>query len=93
MTLGVLIRLLVCILFWGVMLCLYIDKQNDLTWFRIEVPQLMKNLSVIEGEVSQLRYEVEQVENPEKLMELARSPEFSHLKHPSIDDVVVIHEE
>lgn len=93
MTRGILIRLLICIFFLGGVLCLYIDKQNDLTGFKIEIPRLMRSLSTIEGEVVQLRYEVEQIESPERLMELLRSPEFAHLKYPLVDDVVVIYEE
>jgi len=39
-----------------------------------------------------MKYEVEMFENPVYLMQLSRNPEYGHLKHPIIDDVLTIPE-
>ena len=93
MTQGLLIRLLLCILVLGGLLYLYIDKQNDLTELKMQIPKLVRSLRVIEEENTQLKFEVEELENPQRLIELLRQPEFSHLKYPLVTDVVMIHED
>lgn len=92
MTQGLLIRLLICIFALGGLLYLYIDKQNDLTELKMQIPKLVRNLRVLEEENAQLKYDIEKLENPERLMGLLRSPEFSHLKQPLLSDVVIVHE-
>ena len=92
MTQGLLIRLLICIFALGGLLYLYIDKQNDLTELKMQIPKLVRNLRVLEEENAQLKYDIEKLENPDRLMELLRSPEFSHLKQPLLSDVVIVHE-
>ena len=37
-----------------------------------------------------LSFAIEKFENPLHLMELARKPEFSHLKHPLVTEVVTV---
>lgn len=93
MTQGLLIRLLICIFVLGGLLYLYIDKQNDLTELKIQIPKLVRSLRVIEEENTQLRYEIEKLENPQRLIDLLRQPEFSHLKHPLVNEVVMVYED
>ena len=93
MTQGLLIRLLICIFALGGLLYLYIDKQNDLTELKIQIPKLVRSLRVIEEANTQLRYEIEKLENPQYLIDLLRQPEFSHLKHPLVNEVVMIYED
>ncbi|MCB1081286.1 MAG: hypothetical protein KDK69_05630 [Chlamydiia bacterium] len=92
MTQGLLVRLFICIFVLGGLLYLYIDKQNDLTELKMQIPKLTKALYRIEEENAQLCFEIERLENPERLMELLRTPEFSHLKQPLVSEVIVVHE-
>ena len=91
MTQGLLFRLLICIFVLGGLLYLYVDKQNDLTELKMQVPKLVRQLRELEEENAQLTFEIERLENPERLMELIRQPEYSHLKQPFVNEVVVIH--
>src|SRR5438128_2690682 len=85
-----LIRLFLCILILGVTLYAYVSKHNVLTEARMRVPKLQQELQSIEEENVRLSFAIEKFENPLHLMELARKPEFSHLKHPYITDIVVV---
>lgn len=89
----VFVQILLCIFAAGIALYAYIDKQNDLTELRLVIPTLGKEVKRIQKENIRLQYEVDRFESPIHLMELLRKPEFSHLKYPHVDDVVVIEEE
>lgn len=84
------LQILLCILIATATIYVYIDKQNELTALRMEIPQLERQLHAIEEENIRLSYEINQFENPVHLMELSRKPEFSHLKFPSLDTVWVL---
>lgn len=84
------IRLMMCIVIVGITLYKYIDKSNDLTELRLSIPILTKELQEINEKNIELKYAIETFESPAHLMELAKKPEFGHLKYPSIDQVVII---
>jgi uncharacterized protein YlxW (UPF0749 family) len=86
------IRLMICIIAAGVFLYAYIEKQNELTELRLALPVLSKEIKRIQEENTRLKYEIEQFESPIHLMELARKPEFSHLKYGLANDVVILPE-
>jgi hypothetical protein len=65
-------------------------KQNAVTKLSMELPQSMKELKKLEEVTTRLRYQIEQFENPIRLIELAKSHSYSHLKHPTSNDVVVL---
>jgi len=90
MTLPTLIRLLLCIFLFGGSLFLYLSQGNALTELRIELPDLWEELAQLEEQNARLSYEIDQLESPARLMQLARQPEFSHLVHPLLDEVVVL---
>ncbi|MCP5469501.1 MAG: hypothetical protein H7A36_03230 [Chlamydiales bacterium] len=90
MKLGLLIRLFICIVALGTFLYLYIDKQNRITCLRLQIPALAKELEQIQQESVRLQFEVDQFENPIHLMELARKPQYSHLRHPRVNEIVTI---
>jgi hypothetical protein len=77
----------------GIGLFAYIEKSNHVTRLRITVPQLSKKLKSIEEENARLLFTIEQFENPVHLMQLARKPEFSHLKYPINTEVIFIEEQ
>lgn len=87
---GLFVRLFLCIFFAGLTLYKYIDKWNELTELRLAIPVITKELKEIQEKNLELEYEIERFESPIHLMELARKPEFGHLKYPAITDVMII---
>lgn len=89
---GMLIRLLICISFAGLMLYKYIDKLNDLTELRLSIPTLAREVKEIHEQNLELQYAIDCFESPLHLMELARKPEFGHLKYPFINEILLLPE-
>jgi hypothetical protein len=89
---GPLIRILVCIGTCGGFLYSYVDKQNAVTKRRLEIPVLAKEIKDLKEENTHLQYEIELFESPERLMELARHSQYSHLKHPMLKEIAMIQE-
>lgn len=89
---GLFIRLLICISCVGLVLYKSIDKLNELTELRLSIPILKKEILEIREKNLELQYQIEQFESPIHLMELARKPEFGHLKYPTIDEVILLPE-
>lgn len=86
------IKIFFCIFISSFTIYLYIAKQNELTELRLEIPVLGKEVKRIQEENIHLQYEINQFESPIHLMELARKPEFSHLKYPSLDKILILKE-
>jgi hypothetical protein len=84
------VQVLVCAFSCGGALYAYVKQQNDSIKVRIELPRLSREVRQLEEQNSRLRYEIERFENPKHLMELAKRPEFSHLKHPLIGEIFVL---
>jgi len=89
---GILSRILVCITFFGLLLYSYVDRQNDVTRLRLEIPQLAKEIKDLREENTRLQYEIELFESPQNLMQLASHSEFAHLKHPMVKEIVTMDE-
>jgi hypothetical protein len=88
----VIASILFCILIaWGT-LYRYMAKQNELTELRLAIPSLSREVKQLIEENRRLKYEIEQFESPIHLMELARKPEFSHLKYPTLNEIIVLEE-
>ncbi len=90
MNLGALLRLFFCILIFGAYLYIHVEKQNQLTELRLEIPALMKEVRIIKEENTRLHYEVEQFESPANLMKLLEKPEYAYLKHPYHKDIIIL---
>ncbi len=87
------IRLLICIFCAGLTLYAYIDKQNSLTELRIAIPSLDKQVKQIRVENKRLQYEIERLESPDHLLSLADQPEYSHLRFPYNEEVIILENE
>jgi len=87
---GLSIRILACIAIAGITMYAYILKQNELTGLRLMIPTVAKELKAVQEENIRLKYEIDRFESPIHLMELARKPEFSHLKYPYAKDVIKV---
>jgi hypothetical protein len=86
------IKILICLFVFGICLYSYVEKQNELTSLKIEVPKIAKEIEDLKVEIKKINYEVEMFENPAYLMQLIRQPEYAHLKHPFVEDVLTIPE-
>lgn len=89
---GLFIRLLICISCVGLVLYKSIDKLNELTELRLSIPIIKKEIQEIRERNLELYYLIEQFESPIHLMELARKPEFGHLKYPMVNQVILLPE-
>ncbi len=87
-----LIKLGMCMLIFCICLYKYINKINELTLIKLELPKIEKEIKSLDGEREVLQFEIERFENPIHLMELARRAEFAHLKHPFVKDVLKVKE-
>lgn len=74
-------------------LYLHIHNQNQLTEMRREIPALQRQVKKIQEENRSLQYVKDSFESPLHLMEMARRPEYSHLKYPYLNEVIILHEE
>ena len=92
MTFGVIVRIFICIFAFGLCLYLFIVKQNELTELKLAIPSLKKDVDLLLRENTQLRYEKERFENPAYLMKLLEQPEYGHLKHPLIEEIIILSE-
>lgn len=89
-SLSILLQIFSCILIAGLSLYAYVEKQNELTELRLNIPVLAKEVRHIQEENIRLKYEIDQFESPIHLMELARKAEFAHLKYPHLDQVLIL---
>jgi len=87
---GLFIRVLFCIAIVGVFLYVHILKQNTITELRLQIPQAAKELEAIKQENVRLRFEMDQFESPQHLMELSSQPQFSHLKYPLLNEIITL---
>ena len=85
-----LLRLLICTLFAGSLLYTYIDKLNSLTELKMEIPDLAYQVKKLEEEIDEISFEIERFETPAHLVQLLSEKEWSHLRYPTKDEVVVI---
>lgn len=89
---GLLVRVGVCLSVAGCCLFSYLEKQNELTHLKIRLPELEKEIAQVREESRRLRYEIDQFENPAHLIEMVHRPEFSHLKHPLLREILTVPE-
>lgn len=87
---GQLVRILICIFTLGTFLYMYVDKLNAHTELRLQIPALTREIEVVNQEAIHLSYEIECFKNPAHLIQLAKQPEFTHLKFPYEEDVLVV---
>ena len=93
MSQGLLKRLLICILTLGLFLYAFIDKQNEITELKMQIPKLAKEVKVLQEENAHLHYKINCFENPQALLNILRKQEYSHLKYPLAEEVIVIRKE
>ncbi len=70
----------------------YLNMQNEVTQLKIRLPEVEKEIRMIQEENRRLSYQIEQFENPANLIELAHRPEYAHLKHPLLKEILTVPE-
>lgn len=90
--LNVLGRLGVCVAIFGYCLFSYLEQQTIVTQLKIQLPEIEREIASLREESRRLQYEIERFENPGHLIELAHLPEFSHLKHPLLREILTVPE-
>lgn len=86
------VKIGICFAVFGSCLYLYLQEQNDLAKIKMQLPQKEKEIAVLREEMRRLAYQLDQVENPSRLIELAHLPEFRHLKHPVLKEILTVPE-
>lgn len=86
------IQLACCIGVFGCCLCSYVNTQNAVTRLRLEIPIFSQELHQLKEQNNRLKYEIDLFESPEHLMQLARCSEFSHLKYPTLQEILTVSE-
>ena len=74
----------------GILLYHHVDKQNNVMELRLQIPVIISETRVLQEKISKLRFDVERFESPIHLLDLSQKPEFSHLKHPYLEDIVEV---
>ncbi len=89
---NLLLRLGFCLAVFGFCLYSYLEAQNELTQLKIKLPEVDSEVKLIREENRRLSYEIDQFQSPSNLIELAHRPEFSHLKHPLLKEILTVPE-
>ena len=84
------IRIALCILMLAALLYSMVRMQNQVTHYRLQIPQITKKLDDLKQENIRLQFEIDQFESPVHLIPLARSPAYGHLKYPLKNEVEVL---
>lgn len=89
---SLILKITICLFVFALCLFSYIEKQNELTSLKIKLPQVAMEIEDLQERIKKMKYEVDSFENPNYLMDLVRKPQFSHLKHPFVEDVLMLPE-
>ena len=89
---SILMRLGFCLTVFGFCLYSYLEAQNGLTELKIKLPELEKEIRHVREENRRLTYEIDEFQSPANLIELGTRPEFRHLKHPLLNEVLTVPE-
>ncbi|MBI5272594.1 MAG: hypothetical protein HY861_01250 [Chlamydiia bacterium] len=87
-----LVRLGICLVALGFCLYSYLEAQNGLTETKIRIPTVDREIRLIREESRRLSYEIDRFNSPAHLIELAHRPEFGHLKHPLLKEILTVPE-
>lgn len=82
----------ICFSVFGLCLYSYLQEQNHLVKIKMQLPQKEKEIESLREEMRRLSYQLDQMENPNRLIELAHLPEFRHLKHPVLKEILTVPE-
>jgi cell division protein FtsL len=80
----------VCLGFLGFSVCSYLSKHNTCMALKMQIPKVMEEIKIIQEENEALSYQIECFENPQNLLNIAKSCQFSHLQFPPLENILAI---
>lgn len=83
-------KVAICILGCAAISYEHIHELNKLTAMRIQIPQIVQEIAVVNEEIDRLDFEFQSIENPVHLLYLAKNAEYSDLKYPLEEDILVV---
>lgn len=84
------VRIFICVTVIWLTIYVHIDANNELTELRRLIPELEKEVKALVEDNIRLQFDIDRFKDPLHLMELAKKPEYSFLKYPYTDDVIII---
>ncbi len=88
----ILVKLTICVALGGGCLYAHLHQINRLTHLKMAFPALEGEVRELQETTHRLAYQIEQFENPVHLIDLARRPEFGHLHHPLLQEILTVSE-
>ncbi len=89
---GLFIRVMICILAVACLQYKYLQHQSSLLKLRLEIPKISALVRQMDEENARLQYEIHRFEEPSRLMQIAKNPQYSHLQHPRLSQIVTLNE-
>lgn len=89
---SILFRIGFCVALIGLYLYSYLDLQNRVTELKMALPEKEKEIRLVLEENRRLSYEIDRFESPSNLIELVSRPEYAHLKHPLLKEILTVPE-
>ena len=83
-------KIAVCIIGCAAISYEHIHELNKLTAMRIQIPQIAQEIALVNEEIDRLDFEFQSIENPVHLLYLAKNAEYSDLKYPLQEDILVV---
>lgn len=86
------LRLAVCIALLAIFLICHVERQNEITRLRLQIPQIDALSCRMKESALQLQSKVIKSQSPGHLLALLDRPEFQHLHFPTAQSVWIIEE-
>ncbi len=84
------LRLAICIALLGTFLIAHVERQNELTRLRLQIPQIHARSCRLKESAMQLQSRVIKSQSPRHLLTLLKRKEFQHLHFPPKDRLWMI---
>ncbi len=92
MNIRLFIKIFLCLFIFGFMLYRYLERQNNITELRLQIPSLEMVLNnLLENNVG-LQFVIDHFESPDHLMELRKLPDYSHLEYIQENELIDLSE-
>ncbi len=84
------IKLVVCVIAVATVSYEHLYEINQLTAKRMMIPSLEQEIALMNEEIDEVNFAFQTVENPIKLLKIAKNPDYSGLKFPLEEDLVIL---
>lgn len=84
------IKITLCLAGISGSLTAHVQRQNHLNALRCQLPLVQRQLRAAQEETRRLRYEIDHISSPQKLLRTAHQSRYSHLQRPNPEDVWII---